>query len=802
MLLNVVFDEAMKKATAEILTSSRRSLFIYGPSTFKSSTEIERCAKKLNIDMSLLNKALDIARIAGKAEVDTRIIDHPKSQYTVRALTGHGDSRVPYATFDMALAVADESQVIEWDSVYWTCVLDLDFHNGFTPLRSELETACLTLDPQPYCWWLSKSGAGIHAVYQTYDMFTAEELAAVAGLSLQRRFPGCTVELLSKTRGPREKPDKLSTFPNMEPLKYLLNESVDDGKAWLERMGYEIGQSLEHTKCPVNPSQRGQSSAPPVRMLDQGVFCFICAADGIHHGSRKAGFFPYAKLNGNYIPSQIARCVRYMTHYGHARYIFDALIGNLAKPIYSALLKLQHGDDPRIPSVFTANEPIGLVRYQGYWANHRHEPLKVDRSSPMLEALPTSMVVDDLGKVTKSRIKCDTLAQTGNLAEIGYPALRPIFGFLFHRFLELPENRIYSVLPSPLLSSESSLSRRPRYITEARRISIDEAFARLEAIFPELNRNLILALIIARGVVEKPSSMHPMIFLTGPTGSGKTGHVQLAAAICGDSDTTPELKADEDRFMNSVITSKRTGGFMFFDEYFKNAKKIKITPIDAATRLLSFRPETLVYMIHIGAIPLGDLPVIIFADTQIPDEVQYHEQIGRRVHHVRLHSSLSWETTMRAGGLTNPKYIRSEGSRELIDACDAIISHIVDMYFSTETPDFPTVMSSLGFMKLNQSEAVEDRHYAVREFYQAVCMAPAMSDATLLKRWPGPGYKEMRAGDELDKLSEIIGDISEIDLRKVLGKQNLIRFEHRRHGLKSAVRFVQLESTNVNGDIT
>jgi len=552
----------------------QNSLLVSFLSAFVDHRDILRGSKVLGIGVESLE-----ALLAKPVPAQLELSQPPEQPvFQVRPETGRAVLG-QYTSAATALQNATTGQVIEWIGTEHTCILDIDFPKGTEPDGNQLLAFTATIEPRPVLYWLSRSG-GVHLLYQCNGTYAADEFASVASYHYLRRYSHCKAELLHRTRSASAHVYLCNPTYDIGVLRSLLAEnSATDNEEFLAVRGWTVGERLEHTSCPVNPTPRGEANSGPVMVHADHVYCFICNADGRRSGSRTPGYFPFSALTGSRVETQIARAVNNFVHWSHAKQIIGLRIHNdlLAQRIYSALLKLKHEHDTRIPIVFTAGEPYGIVRYNGYWCNNNGEMLKVDKTSAILASLPQCKDCDRVGNLTPNDAAREWLAQPVNLSPRGYIPVTPVQGFHFTRWQELPDNKLFI----PLRNATIPEDRQPKYLADNERMLLDNAWMSLEKIYPGLDRKLLELLLIGRGCTEHRSGLVPMLFLTGTTGSGKTAHVQLAANICGDTASSLQLNRDTDRFFNEFLTAKRRSGFVFFDEFFKFAKQADLTDLQA-----------------------------------------------------------------------------------------------------------------------------------------------------------------------------------------------------------------------------
>lgn len=793
--------------------------------SFIVHTDYAACSKRLGVSEDVVSTIVDGMLRQGQNPCElyltNKVAEKPK--YRVRHETGSATRAWLFDDFASAIQKAgvDTGMVIEWEGKEWTCCLDLDF-NDFKPTPEQLTSFCETIKPAPVYYWLSKSG-GLHLIYASTEIYTADELASVAAYHLVQRFPNGEVEFLHRTRCPKHQPHTRIPDTDIAALRSLLLEVVEtDCVAWLTERGYEIGCRYNHIDCPVSPSDRSRNNTPPVVVYNDHIFCYICQKDGRCCGSRRPGFFPIPALSGGRVNTQIANAVTNFVHWTHARHIMRSTINNEehARLLYSSLLKLKHGDDMRIPMAFKSAEPNGLVRYNGYWCDSGGKTVELEKSSSILKQLPHCHDMLPNGDTQINPATCEWLSKPVDQSLRGYYAVTPIRGIHITQYQELPSNKIYNVLQTAKLSPDDMVKRRPEFVPSPikpgeRETKLEKAWQTLEYVFPHIDRRYIELLIVGRGCVEHRSGLPPMVFCTGPTGVGKTSHAQIAAAICGDNETTVQLKRERDRFLNGVLQAKNNGGFVLFDEFFKYAKQAGLDETESIEQLLSFTEESLIYLIHVGSVPLGDLPLFIWCDNEIPNAVLSHEQIGRRVIHHELTKELNWEISLRNAGINRADRLRTDGTTEMIAACNTILSTVIEEHFTTPSTDFIEVAKLLGFKLIRESSNVDDKHALIHELCTAIIKAKDIDAHTNeKKRFSPKGFKLCKSVgvDNLYQLIDLcqkphekgsteLSIVAESNLQNILNTKQSCKIELRKHGLQFAIRIVSHDGLLVNGEL-
>ena len=734
--------------------------------------------------------------------------------YRVRLLS---DSTVTtFADFAQALTCATPQHVIEWDDSETTAVLDIDFHRASVPAFRDLETAVLMIDPAPPYWFESLHG-GAHLIYRRYANRPACDHAAIAALYMLRHFPECSAEVLTRTRG-TDKLKQRTPTDSTRALGTLYHDNRSNPEQWnefLHRRNLSVGERYPHTCCPCAPGNRAEGNSPPVAVYDDHIYCYVCAADGRCYGSKTAGYFPAATFLDDSVSSLFRSCVDNRTHWEHAKYVVcPAVRGNenLAKTVYGAALRAVHGvDDILSRHVFTAG--VDLVRYEGHWGNTDGTPFHFRSAYPAtIAALPRALVADSDGTVRENREIVERLMQPASLEKYGYPAVVIIWGIQLTALLPPPHDKIYTLLPTTKLRSERMRSHRPRYVPPAGRMTEEAAWNEIEKVFPTINRAAVKLLIAAKGCAEGGAGLPPMLFFTGPTGSSKTATAKIAAAICGDEAKTIAYTPNIERLRAGVLDAKKNGTFALFDEYLKGAARDgRADPTSAMDVLLNFTEDSVSHVLYVGPVAMGSLPVCIWCDTFIPKEVQEHAQLGRRLTAVYFPDKKQWEHPMRDAGINVPDNLRAKGNSHLRAAADAILSYVIDEFFSSEPPIFRDIAEKLGFAQLEACDLTTEKHTAIRKLFDLVCKAPALTGADKA-RWADRGWKliDLDRESELSEAWRVLADlkdrtqsrsIREEDLKSVLSLSRPAVLDTRSHGTKLVIRFSDLSYSKFNGEL-
>lgn len=717
------------------------------------------------------------------------------------------------------LAVGDfpaPEPVFYWEGDDVLCLVDVDFHSGRA--SGGIDLLAQRIEPRPIVSWTTHGG-GLRLVYDNrlggVDSFTASELAGVAAVGCKFAEPNAAVELKTITRHPSYRRGSQFCGPVRwhEPssdvslvARWLGGRDADAEQvsSWLEERGLVVGQRYAHSHCPHNPGLTMGND--PVCVREGGIKCYSCEAQGLRRGSREPGWFPFASLTGEAAASNFRLCAKNMTHWSHAKHVVEDTVrftGKLAESVYAAAMKmLATKEQPRsrtdIARAFASGRD--LVRLQGnFWSTEHGETYTKD-ITPILAAVPAgrSEGKADLEKVCR-------LTQAIDLTPYGYPPLRPIWGMrVFSEKLSLSDpTSVPVVMQQPILKHDALAAHRPRYLPLAQRpFSEDDAWKELERVFPGLYRDAVRLYVAARGCFEGRIGMPPFVFVTGPTSSAKSSTVTIAGAICGDSAKTLTWQASDERNYQQVAAAAETGSFAVFDEIMKTGRQLGRADSSTLDFILKITPGMYRHKLFVGPVPLEQVPVCVFTDTEIPLVIRQDSQLCRRLVHLPMPRQVDWVGSMADYGVGKGERLRL-ASENLAQACNVVVSCVIDDFFGSHAMSFTEIASKIGLLTLDQSEIMKELEDVLLSLFDAVCRAPALSGADA-RRWGGRGWKVVvRGGGDL--LSDIWAQVadpefttsrkcSERSWGKILGCGGDVQLETRAHGSRVALRFVARES--------
>lgn len=700
---------------------------------------------------------------------------------------------VAEAFFSAATHASGNGQ-LRWSDAASLCCLDIDYH-GQERNDALRESLVAFLRPQPFAWHLSKGG-GIHAYYHSMPGMAADELAAVAAVGFSQIDTSAAFELKCDTWAPVN----LQRGTQTDDFGGLFQ---DDEAAPPEHLGFEVGKRYPHSACPFNPSV--DDKRDPVIAMQTGVFCHSCASKGV-------GYASYSSL-GNRTRSRLRTMVERFTHWEHAKLVFHDLVDvpeRIARLAYHVMVRRGRESDPRVERVFEAGRD--LIRASGRWVGANWTTTwNMAYAASVLAQLPACQDANgDPDRATVDRFR----QNQADLCHWGYFPVTPVRGLKIygHHNTYSDANRVTLVTQTSKLAHD--VTRQPRYVKPKDRMPEEDAWQLVEHYFPGINRQLVKLLIAGKGVAEGGGGMPPFCVIHGPSSSGKSGTIHVAAGIAGDLATEFEFENSTERLRQCLLDALDRGTFAVVNEVFKSDRAKKLGYRAAIDPILNFTPNSVSHKLYVGPVALARSPVLVMTDTSLPREVVSDTQIGRRLIYCHLPNRIDWESRVakEADGreFSDFRFFSPDAAR----AANAIVSSLIDEFFSTSMV-FRDIASELGLFAVSESPEFTDERRVLRRFFDLVNETPEVGPPDQ-KRLGSRGWKKLSRNEETELVEtwlqiadgEHEGFTSsrrceEVDWSQVLGlEKRRIDFKVSRRSVGVVfVRFVEPSTGKVNGEV-
>lgn len=619
---------------------------------------------------------------------------------------------------------ATSEPLIESDDVTELCFGDVDYHYSNGSIHCEHRPAHLkmrleSIPTTPLLIWITHGGGG-RMVHIRVGQFAANELALLSAFYIVRnshRFYYPTgVEVKSSTRHPHYSRGEQKASPPMSGGPTLTEHGVryavcqilgayggddaeydpDEVVEFLEERGLSDKDRFPHTECPFDPSE--SSGNDPVVILDSGIYCHKCGK-----------LEPFAKLLGNgqnASKNPLLVAVKRMTHFAQAELLLIHFGGLVCwksadrRTLWKALLKAYHlagrpgaapvrggetkSDDDRADAEKRYEAIAGLIeravydnpiiRVDGGWA-HQNDPSKRldDAGLNVLVALLPMVWKVSLdtkkGLVEKHPVRYSLALNNGSLEKYGYLDVVAIRGADIRDVIGDPERWEHTgTVPTLVTAVDPPF----RYRNAADR---EGCWEKLAKYFPNVNQSLIKILVAALGFCQNNPHEPVRVLITGQSGSGKSAHVTLAAAICGVPVSGVRFNDDTDKLRRSYAACE--GGFAIMDEFAK--VKSRGNDAERTEALINLKRGEPYHALHVGSALLNATAPLILCDTTCPQTMREETQLARRFVYVPLGEgigagSIDWRAT--SGG--DIATWRARNGSESASIADAIISEVMD----------------------------------------------------------------------------------------------------------------------------
>jgi hypothetical protein len=728
----------------------------FSANSLRSQTDLaERLGIRLVELTPWIAKAMESGGSEGEVKEDTEI----ELTINIRGLEEDNSRQVPYTSREPVellkellanTSLSAAQPVLKWKGQEVLCCVDIDYHQTADSLRptwEELRFKVSQIRPLPVVYHPSH-GHGAKLYYFASKGYTANELAAAGALSWLSRDGRATAELKCETRHPLYDRSNAPAVPASELLftgvystdleavarmfaQEVSSEAVEE---YLRENNLEIYKKYPHEKCPI--SRQVSSHGEPVYVGDNGIYCHKCSSAGITFGNRKLpGFVPYTA---------------HFVHWNHAVFVLSHHYRTnlpILRLAYRCALKLVHGvHDPRVEAVFDSHATIARIAGEWLFVGDKFGTTVQKGTKALYTRLPVTWMVsrkaDDTYKIKIDPARVDDIAHPGRSLEdqYGYTDLKPIKGMQMWG-KRLPYSG--STIPIPDTFSHLPADRRPKYIDARLRDihTVNAAYAKLEEVFPGIDRNYLELLVAMRGLVES-GKQNVFIIVTGATRSAKTSTNDVAAGLMGDKATVVVYNGSEERLRQSIASSISQGSFTVVDELFKKAEVYRQSPRQVMDPILTLTDNSVSHKLYVGPVPMSGRTVYVVADIDLPYEVRADAQISRRVVYVHLTADCEgWRDAIQKAGISKPSEFRLI-SPEHADAANILCSYWIDKYFDTpKTID--ELLRQTGYTYLEHSNEFGDPDLLLKLFYEQICKAEKLNEQDATRVDGQPGWKKI-----------------------------------------------------------
>lgn len=608
--------------------------------------------------------------------------------------------------------------------------------------------------------WVTRSG-GLRLIFAAAEGLTALERAAV-GLVLGGEFSNpvfqTQLELKAETRRP---PGAVywGDVPTPLVVHRARGQAGSDaiGSAWwqdwLGDRGLEVHRRYAHDHCQVDPGPIHGND--PVWVTEEGIWCHRCqtfrAASALVDQREPA-------------PHELIEAARHWVHLAHARVQLadwwplplvrsERVHEQLVDGAWRGLLKALHlgpalGPDERLEVLHQIGSAMSLkhawVRGEGGAWLHPDTFRRIEVDREALRQLPWTH--GDACLITQAR-------STEALA--GFTEVRTVRGALLR-----PEQVPQGILP---VSQERSGHAPVLPRGHGGGQPWAAAFAHLAQDYPGIDETYLRALLTAAACVE-PGGRPIVLYAHGPTGSGKTNTVHLAAGLLGDdAPAEPPLACEDNEDWKRQIGDALIAGsrFMLVNDCHQLEQ-----PGRRLRRLLNLGDPHEFRVLHGGRVRVPWRSVLVLTGCRIPDAWLGEPEMARRIRSIYLPTQVPrlWEE-----GPPLLDWCCGEG---LAEVRDALIWSAVDL---AQAHGFvwDRVAEALGLPRLDEAEPEEtaERLAAYRALYEHLCGRDGPRVPSSSARWPAArGWWDLGSGRAREILEPLMpgGDAARWRLKNQL----------------------------------
>jgi len=368
------------------------------------------------------------------------------------------------------------------------------------------------------------------------------------------------------------------------------------------------------------------------------------------------------------------------------REVLPGVPSEILKSCYEQALRRIHPGDPRVEAALSSE--LDFVAGRGVWLDRQTgKPIKLIRKLAAMLPACQRVVIGPSGHPEAVAIPywCERVVQ--GFSPPGYLPVRIVQGVATRRiarrkdeyitFEKQPENEPpVSILPE----NERMTRRQIRHI--------------MEKPFPRLDLRRLEGILVA-SICAEAVGRPVIIYLTGPTGSGKTVLPLMAAHIMGSRLGHLQAMPDEEKFNRQLGAYILEGTrVVLIDELAKlTHQKSRIRHLLQLSSQQSFR-----LLFHSENTEVPWVPAVVITSLALPGPFTESLELGRRIWTARLPGRVpDWYETSYPYGIGGWR----ASSEEATYACNSLFSHAYRQACEAQF-NFAAIAETYGFSELEK----------------------------------------------------------------------------------------------------
>lgn len=480
----------------------------------------------------------------------------------------------------------------------------------------------------------------------------------------------------------------------------------DETDSILTKYNLVKGERYDHSKCPINPSTKNNGS---VNVLEKGIYCHTCVANGDYwENTTTPGWVPFKSTR---VLSLLKSLIKNQIHWCHAEHVlrsqYPLIAPKILKEAYKQLIISKFNKVSDLPFAFIDDffsEELSLIFHEGGTVVCKDTREIYKDLKGIAPHLPycRKYFVNDKGKWVYKTNKKRVSNLISGVLKHDVPKIKFFKGLNFESSDSLDifycKNDQKNIWPVTLLKTP---------------LTIEDAFQKLRCAFPGIDENalqLVIAAVICSAAKKSPPNI---LFITGPSGSGKGETVNIGASML--EQIAPKISFDSDypTFFRALGTNLLSGNnTVCIDEIGKiGYKKVNefMTKILQLSSTITYRP------LHCNNDISVDTKLALFCPTTtIPESLYNSPEFKRRVWHYKLFTKVKdWKISC-GGDSANWRNI----SKENLQVANSIVTHVYNMAVSNNF-NFDLMAESLGANRLDNEQ--DDKHVDIVEFFKFSC---------------------------------------------------------------------------------